>query len=381
MLKIKSYQKKDGQTYYKFQTYLGLDDAGKPVRAARQGFSTKEEARKVAMQLKHDFQDYGYQKPTYETFKEVFEIWFDSVYKREVRESTAVKTKELFDNHILQEFGHLRISKITKVQCRLAVHKWSKTLSKTKTMKNYCNRVFDFAIDDLDLIHANPMERIKVPKMKNEKKPIEFYDKEELKLFLDCTKEESDPRWYVIFRLLAFSGMRKGELLGLQWKKVNFKENTITIDQTLTRGEDNTLIIQNTKTNAGNRVIAMDSTTMSALKEWRTQQRLDFLKLGMNTNKPNQYVFTQYKNNGFIQHANITNAINRIIKKHDLKKVTVHQLRHSHCSLLFESGATIKEVQERLGHSSYEITLNIYTHVTERKKDETADRFAKHMGF
>lgn len=381
MLKIKSYQKKDGNTYYKFQTYLGLDDSGKPVRAARQGFSTKEEARRVALHLKNDFQQYGYQKPTYDTFKEVFELWFDSIYKRDVRESTTVKTRELFDNHILEAFGHMRIDKINKVHCRSAINKWSKSLSKTKVMKNYCVRVFDFAIDDLDLIKVNPMERIKVPKFKKEKKPIQFYNKDELKLFLDYAKEEEDSKWYVIYRLLAFSGMRKGELLGLQWKKVNFQDNTIQIDQTLTRGQNNTLIIQPTKTSAGTRTISMDSTTMNILKEWRTQQRLDFLKLGMNTNKPNQYVFTSYKDNSLIQHSNLTNVINRIIKKRDLKRITVHQLRHSHCSLLFESGATIKEVQERLGHSSYEVTLNIYTHVTEQKKDETADRFAKHMGF
>lgn len=381
MLKIKSYQKKDGNTYYKFQTYLGLDDSGKPVRAARQGFSTKEEARRVALHLKNDFQQYGYQKPTYDTFKEVFELWFDSIYKRDVRESTTVKTRELFDNHILEAFGHMRIDKINKVHCRSAINKWSKSLSKTKVMKNYCVRVFDFAIDDLDLIKVNPMERIKVPKFKKEKKPIQFYNKDELRLFLDCAKEEDDSKWYVIYRLLAFSGMRKGELLGLQWKKINFQDNTIQIDQTLTRGQNNTLIIQPTKTSAGTRTISMDSTTMNILKEWRTQQRLDFLKLGMNTNKPNQYVFTSYKDNSLIQHSNLTNVINRIIKKRGLKRITVHQLRHSHCSLLFESGATIKEVQERLGHSSYEVTLNIYTHVTEQKKDETADRFAKHMGF
>lgn len=118
---------------------------------------------------------------------------------------------------------------------------------------------------------------------------------------------------------------------------------------------------------------------MAVLKEWRTQQRLDFLKLGMNTNKPNKYVFIRYKDYGFIQHANITNTINRIIKKHYLKKVTVHQLRHSHCSLLFESGAIIKEVQERLGHSSHEVTMNIYTYVTDQKKDETADSFSQHV--
>lgn len=381
MLKIKGYKKKDGQTYYKFQTYLGKDEYGKVVRAARQGFKTKAEARKAALQLKSEFQDSGYQKPQFETFEEIYQLWFDNIYREDVRESTAVKTKELFNNHILKDLGHIRIREITPQLCQSVVKKWSETLTKTKTMKNYCTRIFDYAIT-LNMIKFNPMERVHVPKGKStNKKAIAFYSKEELKQFLECVKEENNEKWYVIFRLLAFSGMRKGEALGLQWNKVNFEDNTITIDQTLTRGENNTLIIQDTKTSSGNRTISMDPITMDILKEWRKQQRLDYLKLGMNTNIPGQYLFTTLEKNDFIQHANLTNVMNRVIKKNGLKKVTVHQLRHSHCSLLFEAGATIKEVQERLGHSSYEVTLNIYTHVTEEAKDKTADIFAQHVGF
>ncbi|HJA90822.1 MAG TPA: site-specific integrase, partial [Candidatus Jeotgalibaca merdavium] len=104
------------------------------------------------------------------------------------------------------------------------------------------------------------------------------------------------------------------------------------------------------------------------------------LKLGINTNKPNQYVFTNWSNE-FLQLTKVMAVMDRISKKADLKRITVHQLRHTHCSLLFEAGADIKEVQERLGHSSYEITLNIYTHVTEKAKEETAEKFASYIGF
>lgn len=380
MLQIKTYTKNDGKTYYKFQTYLGTDDTGKVVRAARQGFTSKSAARKKAMELKAEFQESGYQKPTYETFEEIYHLWYDSIYREDVRESTAVKTQELFNNHILKDLGKMRIAAITPQHCQAVVKKWSKTLSKTKVMKNYCKRVFDYAIT-LNMMKNNPMQRVHVPKQKKPKKEINFYNKEELKHFLSCVKQESDPKWYVLFRLLSFSGMRKGEALGLQWKKVNFEENTITIDQTLTRGENNTLIIQETKTKSGLRTISMDQTTMNILKEWRKQQRLDYLKLGMNTNKPSQYLFTTASSNGFIQHANLTNIMNRVIKKHDLKKITVHQLRHSHCSLLFEAGALPVEVKDRLGHSNINVTLNIYTHVTEQAKDEMADKFAQYVGF
>lgn len=381
MLQIKSYKKKDGKTYYKFQTYLGTDEYGKVVRASRSGFTTKTDARKKAMELKAQFQSEGYQKPTYETFEEVAKLWFEAVYMHEVRESTAVKTRELFNNHVLKDLGGVRIDKISPQQCQRAVIKWSGKTSKAKVMKNYCSRIFNYANVTLGIINKNPMENVEVPKKtRQNNNQIDFYDKEELKLFLDCAKQEQDPKWFVLFRLLAFSGMRKGEALGLQWNKINFEEKTVTIDTTLARGRGGKLILQDTKTTAGERTISLDDVTLNILKQWRTKQRLDYLKLGMNTNQPTQNVFTN-QTNGYIQHAHVTTVMQRIIDKHDLKKITTHQLRHTHCSLLFEANATIKEVQERLGHSSYDVTLNIYTHVTEEKKEETANKFADYVGF
>ncbi|MNI85943.1 Tyrosine recombinase XerD [compost metagenome] len=71
--------------------------------------------------------------------------------------------------------------------------------------------------------------------------------------------------------------------------------------------------------------------------------------------------------------------LKRLIRDHDLQPITVHGLRHTHASMLFEAGASIKEVQERLGHSDIKMTMNIYTHVTKAAKEKTADRFAKFM--
>lgn len=380
MLQIKSYKKKDGNTYYKFQSYLGVDKAGKSIRVGRSGFTSKSEARKEAMRLKALHEESGYQKPTYETFEEIYELWFNVIYKEDVRESTAVKTRELFDNHILKELGHLRIQAITPTHCQEAVFKWSERISKAKVMKNHCKRIFDYAIT-LDKIRTNPMERVHVPKTKNDnKREINFYSKDELKRFLECVKEDNNPRWFPFFRLLAFSGMRKGEALALTWQDFNFEANTVTINKTLARGKDNTLIVQSTKTTAGERTISLDPITIDTIKDWRKTQRLDYLKLGMNTNTPAQVVFTTFDNE-YIQHSSVGSFMNKIIEKHSLKRITPHELRHTHCSILFEAGAGIKDVQERLGHSSYEVTMNIYTHVTEEAKEKTADIFAQHVGF
>ena len=75
----------------------------------------------------------------------------------------------------------------------------------------------------------------------------------------------------------------------------------------------------------------------------------------------------------------LNHNLNIILKEHDLKYITVHGFRHTHCSLLFESGASLKEVQVRLGHTDIRTTMDIYTHVSEQKKEETADRFADYM--
>lgn len=162
----------------------------------------------------------------------------------------------------------------------------------------------------------------------------------------------------MLFRLLAFSGMRKGEALALTWRDINFKTNEIRINKALSRGKDNKLYIKSTKTNEA-RTIKMDEKTMNILRMWKKKQKEDNFKLGFNTSKPSQLVFSNEKNE-FIQPTKTREWILYVQEKYNLKKVTTHGLRHTHCSLLFEAGATLKEVQDRLGHSDIKTTMNIY---------------------
>ena len=122
----------------------------------------------------------------------------------------------------------------------------------------------------------------------------------------------------------------------------------------------------------------MDDSTMQIMKEWKSKQAKEMLSLGYNTMGKNQLVFTNLKNK-FINPQKIGQKIRPICKKIDLKEITPHGFRHTHCSLLFEAGASIKEVQERLGHADIQTTMNIYAHVTEKKKEETAQKFAAYL--
>src|SRR5699024_1331328 len=120
--------------------------------------------------------------------------------------------------------------------------------------------------------------------------------------------------------------------------------------------------------------------SMKELKEWKKRQKQENFKLGLNSSSSSQLVFNNTKND-ILQPGKVRKWIVYVQEKYKLKKVTTHGLRHTHCSLLFEAGATLKEVQDRLGHSDIQTTMNIYAHVTEKAKEKTAEKFANYVNF
>ena len=169
----------------------------------------------------------------------------------------------------------------------------------------------------------------------------------------------------VLFRLLAFTGARKGEILALEWKDWN--DNTLNINKAITRGfagEE----IGNTKTVSSKRLISLDQTTQNILKKWRKQ-------------KPGtRYIFE----NEFgkpIPTSSPRKWLLGILKDSKLRPIKIHGFRHTHASLCFDAGMTLKQVQHRLGHTDLKTTMNVYTHITTQAKDDIGERFAKYIDF
>ena len=152
----------------------------------------------------------------------------------------------------------------------------------------------------------------------------------------------------------------------------------MTISKTLANGMDNKLIVQSPKTKESRRTISLDPGTVEILKRWRKTQAEELLILGYNAGGDEQLVFSN-KYNAAINPQKIGQVIDRFCRANDLKFIPPHAFRHTHCSLLFEAGASIKEVQDRLGHADIKTTMNIYAHVTEEKKEETALKFAQYL--
>lgn len=380
--KINTYTKKDGSKAYQYQAYLGIDPAtGKSRKTTRRGFKTKKEAQLSLSRLKIEIEEQGYKKNVRYKFKDVYELWLDQ-YRNTVKESTLNKTIEIFNYHILPLFGNLYMDKVTVVFCQKAVNKWYASVKKFKAISNYVSRIFDYAIS-IEIIENNPVKKISMPIKKvnvQEEKILNFYDKEELTYFFNCLKKENNPLQLALFRTLAFTGARKGEILALQWRDIVFTDNSIKINKTVTFGLNNVLIIQTPKTKTSVRDISMDTQTMAILKSWKKIQKENYFKLGINTLNPTQLVFPSNKNT-IMQPPKVGKYLDRIVESYGLKRITTHGFRHTHCSILFEAGATIKEVQDRLGHSDVQTTMNIYAHVSEKAKENTADKFANYVNF
>ena len=186
-----------------------------------------------------------------------------------------------------------------------------------------------------------------------------FYSREQFIELLECFKQENNMRIYTFFRLLSFSGTRKGEAFALTWRDINFKD------------------IGPVK-NGEPRTIKMDAPTMQLLKDWKKQQYKEYLQLGFNAMIQNQFVFPNTENQ--IHEPNKTYRwLKTVLDKYKLDPITTHGLRHTHCSLLFEAGATIKEVQYRLGHKDVKTTLDVYAHVTKKAKAGTIEKFENYL--
>lgn len=367
-MSIKKYKTQKGDRY-EFIEHIGVDPlTGKRILVHKRGFKSSKEARSKINELKYEFDHGLLKKSSSDTYKEVYERWLP-LYAETVKESTLNKTMEAFQLHILPEVGNLRISKITPLLCQNLAENMSKAYKNYRKNYGYAVRVYDYALTIGLVSSPNPFKRIIYPKNDTSAKPTPYMEKEELIKLLECIKETGHADWYAFFRLMAYSGMRRGEILALTWGDVDFSQSTIRINKTLTSGLNNKQYVDTTKTSAGERTIIMDQGTMKILKEYRAMQKVIGILQLVFPNAKGQYMALS-KPNEFLQ---------RVIKKNGLKKVTNHGFRHTHCAMLFSAGVSIKAVQERLGHDDFKTTMDIYNHVMSSDRKEAVEKFSEYL--
>ncbi|WP_197223678.1 tyrosine-type recombinase/integrase [Lysinibacillus sphaericus] len=391
-IKIMPYQKKDGKTYYKFQISLGFDPfKNKHVNTTKSGFESIKDAKQAInkMLVERETKEIHHLK-TY-TFKQVYEMWL-SQHKQEIKPTTLESKESKFNAKILPKFGHLNITDITSFYCQEVINGWANEMSAFNDYKIQTNLVFKFAIMH-GIIEMNPFDKVVTPKKRNtlvfdedEEEAINFYTKKELQLFLELLFKERPFKYYLMYRILAFTGLRKGELLALYWSDIDFSQKTLRVRKTLAEPKGGR-ILQTPKSIASRRIISLDEQTLSFLATWKEEQVKEYATFSQNIETDvKQLIFSRYypknKEFDFLRLAHLNDKLFHFLIHHpELPNITVHALRHTHASLLFEAGVTIKDVQARLGHSDIKTTMDIYTHVTNSAKERAAKAFEDFMKF
>ena len=341
---------KDKKTGKWLIQYRYTDWQGKRRKSTKRGFATKREAeewlRNFLITQKADFDM---------KFEDFCKIYCADMETR-LREHTMRTKKYIVELKILPYFGNKRVNDITAADIR----QWQNELIKMgysptylKTINNQLSAIFNYAVRYYDL-KSNPCAKAgSMGKSKAEE--MDFWTGEEFRKFIDSVMNKRLS--YMAFMILYWTGMRLGELLALNPKDVDLEKRTISITKSYQRlGKKD--VITPPKTSKSKRVITIPEFLAADIKDYMDSlydlQEDDRL-----------FPITKY----YLEHE-----MQRGIKESGVKRIRVHDLRHSHASMLIELGFSPLEIANRLGHEKVETTLNTYAHLYPNKQTKLAER-------
>ena len=227
-----------------------------------------------------------------------------------------------------------------------------------------------------DLIAKNPYEFM--PKIKKEKSKMEYYNKEELEKLFEVTDKSP---LKLIVRVAAYYGFRRSELVGLKWDAIDFKNKMITIKHKVLHVDNQFYLSDTLKTTASHRTLPLLPEIKSLLVERKEEieKNKELFKKSYN-HKYDEYVFVDDIGD-LINPDIISNRFRTLLRKNNLKHIRFHDLRHSCASLLVASKVPMKNIQEWLGHSNFNTTADVYSHLDYSSKYESANALSKALSF
>ena len=380
-MSIHKYQSLKGITYF-VKIYLGLNDYGKKKYYTKRGFKTRKAAKAHEAAITHQLNSGVFVQLSRQaslTYKELYQKWYEA-YKDTVEATTASKTADLYRLHILPIFGEKKISKISPLDCQTFITNKAKSFKNMKQIKSYTSKIFEFAIN-MNYIERNPMSKVIMPTIKKTASE-NYWSVSELQQFLQIILENEPYKHYALFRLLAYSGLRKGELYALRWSDFNPDTQLLTINKSLGR-IDGHAVEKDTKNSFSVRSIYLDDETCTILHKWKQEsiQEKGQLHIAPHSIEDN-FMFTYCSRTGDIEplHADyINNILKRIIRQYKLKKISPHGFRHTHATLMIEMGIDPVNTAKRLGHASSQMTLDTYSHATKAGEKQSITRFAEYI--
>ena len=349
---------------------------GKTKPAWFGGFDTAINAKLARDKARVSVGQRDYIAPTKLTVGEYLTAWIDA-HARKIKPTTLNRYRELIKDYLVPRLGSIKLQELKPLHVEQFYNSMAEHVGVAgkhlapRTARQagaILKTALKQAVEVENLITINPATRVKLPKS-NSVTPTPF-NFSELKQFLDVARSH---RLYFYFRLSAYTGARRGELLALKWGDFDGKTINLTKNRTSIGNE---VIEQNTTKggNNGQRRVPLDNETIDQFKEHRRRQLSERMALGEYWHDT-EYVFTQ--DNGLPLYTNtVSDLYRKLIKKAGLRHNRLHDLRHAHATELLRLGEPLHVVANRLGHRDAMVTATIYAHVSSEQAETASERFA-----
>ena len=372
-MKITEVTKKDGSKVYRASVYLGVDQVtGKKVKTKVTG-RTQKEVKQKTTQEKIDFQKAGSTRQkasTIKNYQELATLWWES-YKNTVKPNTQGNVRKLLDNHVLPIFGVYKLDKLTTPLIQSIINKLADKANKGEKgaflhydMIHALNkRILQYGVT-MQAIPSNPARDVILPRntQKAKRQKVKHFDNEELKKFLVYLDnlDSNRYRYYyetTLYKFLLATGCRINEALSLSWSDIDLDNAVVHISKTLNRD----LEINSPKSKASYRDIDIDLATIDMLKQYKLRQTKEAWKIGKRESVLFSNFIHEYPSSSKLKRRLLTH-----FKRAGVPNIGFHGFRHTHASLLLNSGIPYKELQHRLGHSTLSMTMDIYSHLSKK---------------
>lgn len=323
------------------------------------------------------------------TLKDYCEKVFLPRKKIEVKPSTYAYYTFMLKGHVFPRYGEMKLTEITTSMLSafmLELAGSEMSLSACTGIYTSLHQMFKQAYME-DAIPVNPMDKVKKPKRANTEAitdKVDAFDEDELNRILTCV--ENEPlKWQALILLMANTGMRRGEICGLKWDRIDFTNGILTV-------AENRVYIAGEGTHSGSpktgksRTIPLDIKSMALLKKLKEEQEEDVKRRKKRLEKEHrpleiskvtalEYVFTERGFNIPMNPQSPTSYFRKFGKKYHIDHFHPHKLRHTFASVAITNGADVVSVSEILGHSDVSTTLQTSSHANEESKRRAAEIF------
>ena len=318
----------------------------------------------------------------FETFAEQ---WFEEYAKVNLRPTSYARMKQL-TKRVYPAIGHKRLDKITARDIQKFITDMltngrnlnnGKPLSRKTAVHHlsFISDVFSYAVR-MGMLCDNPCRRVFVPKQEQEEKQI--YTIEQVKILYENLK--SEPMKYQVYLLLSiYSGYRRSEMLGLEWKDIDFEHDLIHVRRTSQYTSEKGIYTDTTKTRKSKRVSKMPASIMNLLRQFKADQNEEARRLGTKWEDYDR-LFTKW-NGAPMNPQTPFEWLKGYCERIGIPFRNIHSLRHLHASLLMFEGVDVVAVSEDMGHSVVGTTLNLYSHMFQEAKARNCDAISNALSF